>query len=115
MQNITLNIIGQRVLAEFFEEQKGIMKMDVLFYDDLEEFFKHYKKNYIKNIIITNYTNFDSIEQFNHKINIPIFYLSSEKNIINIDTKFQKYELIHFPINFQIFMDKVNIRFFYKD
>ena len=109
MQNITLNIIGQRVLAEFFEEQKGIMKMDVLFYDDLEEFFKHYKKNDIKNIIITNYTNFDSIEQFNHKINIPIFYLSSEKNIINIDTKFQNYELIHFPINFQIFMEKVKL------
>ena len=40
MKNITLNIVGQRVLADVLKEQEDITKMNVLFFENLDFFLK---------------------------------------------------------------------------
>ena len=94
MKNITLNIIGQRILADILKEKEDIIKMNILFFENLNDYLKNIKDNIIKNIVVTHLSNFELIEQSNSKIDGPIFYLTSKKNNINVKTKLQKYELI---------------------
>ena len=108
MKNITLNIIGQSVLADVLKEKINIIKMNISFFENLDDFFK----NHINaNIIITDISNFQSIEKLNVKIDGSIFYLSGKRNNINIKTKFQKYELIHYPFNLKNFIEKINLAY----
>jgi len=112
MKNITLNIIGQRILVDILKEKKDIIKMNILFFETLDDYLKSIKDNIIKNIVVTHLSNFESIEQSNFKINNPIFYLTSKKNNINIKTKLQKYELIYCPFNLKNFIEKINLAYF---
>ena len=73
MKNITLNIIGQRILADVLKEKEVIMKMNILFFENLSDYLKNIKDNIIKNIIVTHLSNFESIEHSDFKINNPIF------------------------------------------
>ena len=68
MKNITLNIIGQRILADVLKEKEVIIKMNILFFENLNDCLKNIKDNIIKNIIVTHLSNFESIEQSNFKI-----------------------------------------------
>ena len=79
MKNITLNIIGQRILADILKEKEDIIKMNILFFENLGDYLKNIKDNIIKNIVVTQLSNFESIEQSNFKIDNPIFYLTSKK------------------------------------
>lgn len=111
MKNITLNIIGQRILADVLKEKEDIIKMNVLFFENLGDFLKNIKDNTIKNIVVTHFSNFESIEQFNFKIDNPIFYLTNKKNNINVKTKLQRYELIYYPFNLKNFIKKINLTY----
>ena len=43
------------------------------------------------------------------KIVNPIFYLASKKDYISTKTKFQKYELIYYPLNLKNFIEKIKL------
>ena len=45
MKNITLNIVGQRVLAEILKEKEDIIKMNILSFENLEDYLKGVKGN----------------------------------------------------------------------
>ena len=111
MQNITLNIIGQRILADILEEKENITKMNILFFGNLNDYLKNTEDNTINNIVVTHLSNFESIEQSNSNINNHIFYLTSKKNNIKVKTKFQKYELIYCPFNLTSFIEKINLAY----
>ncbi len=111
MKNITLNIIGQRILADVLKEKEVIIKMNILFFENLSDCLKNIKDNIIKNIIITHLSDFESIEQSDFKINNPIFYLTGKKNNINVKTKFQRYELIYCPFDLNNFIEKINLAY----
>jgi len=59
MKNITLNIIGQRILADVLKEKEDIIKMNILFFENLSDYLKSIKDNIIKNIIVTHLSNFE--------------------------------------------------------
>ena len=111
MKNITLNIIGQRILAYVLKEKEAIIKMNVLFFENLTDCLKNIKDSIIKNIIVTHLSNFESIEQSDFKINSPIFYLTSKKSNISVKTKFQRYELIYCPFDLNNFIEKINLAY----
>ena len=111
MKNITLNIIGQRILADVLKEKEVIIKMNILFFENLSDCLKNIKDNIIKNVIVTHLSNFESIEQSGFTIDNPIFYLTSKKNNINVKTKFQRYELIYYPFNLENFIEKINLSY----
>jgi DNA-binding response OmpR family regulator len=112
MKNITLNIVGQRILADVLKEKEVIIKMNILFFENLSDYLKNIKDNVIKNIIVTDLSNFKSIEQSDFKIDNLIFYLTDKKNNINVKTKFQRYELIYCPFNLKNFIEKINLAYF---
>ena len=111
MQNITLNIIGQRILADVLKEKKDIIKMDILFFENLDDYLIDTKENNRNNILITNFSNFELIQRTKFKIDNPIFYLTSKKNNIKIKTKLQKHELIYYPFNLKNFIEKINLTY----
>ena len=111
MKNITLNIIGQRILADILKEKEDIIKMNILFFENLGDYLKNIKDNIIKNIIVTPLSNLESIEQSKFKIDNPIFYLTSHKNNIKVKTKLQKHELIYCPFNLKNFIEKINLAY----
>ena len=74
MKNIILHIIGQRILADILREKKEIIKMDVIFYENLDVYFQKVSGN-MKNVVITHLSNFKIIEKSKPKIFDPIFYL----------------------------------------
>ncbi len=111
MKNITLNIIGQRILADVLKEKEVIIKMNILFFENLSDCLKNIKDSIIKNIIVTHLSNFESIEQSDFKIDNHIFYLTNKKNNINVKTKFQRYELIYCPFNLNNFIEKINLAY----
>jgi len=111
MKNITLNIIGQRILADVLKEKEAIIKMNIFFFENLDDCLKNIKDNIIKNIIVTHLSNFESIEQSDFKIGNSIFYLAGKKNNICIKTKFQRYELIYCPFDLNNFIEKINLAY----
>ena len=111
MKNITLNIIGQRILADVLKEKEDIIKMDILFFETLEDYIKNIKDNVTTNIIVAHLSNFELVEKSERKIDSPIFYLTSKKNNINAKTKLQKYELIYYPFNLRNFIEKINLAY----
>ena len=111
MKNITLNIIGQRILSDVLKEKEDIIKMDILFFETLDDYLKNIKDNVTANIIVTHLSNFELVEKSKRKIDSPIFYLTSKKNNINAKTKLQKYELIYYPFNLRNFIEKINLAY----
>ena len=57
MKNITLNIVGQRVLAEILKEKEDIIKMNILSFENLEDYLKGVKGNITKNAKPENKSN----------------------------------------------------------
>ena len=112
MQNITLHVVGQRVLADILKEKEGIIKMNILFFENLSDFLENTKNNIVKSIVVTHLSNLELIRQSNSKIDNPIFFLTSKKNNINVKTKLQKYELIYCPFNLKNFIEKINLAYF---
>ena len=111
MKNITLNIIGQRILSDVLKEKEDIIKMDILFFETLDDYLKNIKDNVTPNIIVTHLSNFELVEKSKRKIDSPIFYLTSKTNNINTKTKLQKYELIYYPFNLRNFIEKINLAY----
>ena len=111
MKNITLNIIEQRILAEVLKEKEDIIKMNILFFENLSDYSKNIENNIIKNIVVTHLSNFELIEQSNFKIDNPIFYLTRKKNNINVKAKLPRYEIIYCPFNLKNFIEKINLAY----
>ena len=111
MKNITLNIVGQRVLAEILKEKEDIIKMNILSFENLEDYLKGVKGNITKNILITNLANFNSIEKFESKIDNPIFFLASKESKAKVKTKLKNHELIYCPFNLKNFIEKNNLAY----
>mgnify|MGYP000365521398 FL=1 len=111
MKNITLYIIGQRILADILKEKEDVIKINILFFENISDYFKNIKDNIINNIVVTHLSNFESIEQSNFKIDNPVFYLTNKKNKANIKTKLQRYELIYYPFNLKNFLEKINLAY----
>jgi len=111
MKNITLDIVEQRILADVLKEKEDILKMNISFYENFNDYSKNIQNNIIKNIIITDLSNFKLFEQSNFKIDNPIFYLASKKNNINIKIKLKKYELIYYPFSLKNFIEKINLTY----
>ena len=108
MKNITLHIIGQRILADILMEKREIIKMDVLFSVNLDDYIKNTKENATK-IIVAPISNFNLIEKLKLKIYDPIIYVTGKKKNSKISTKFQRYEIICSPFNFNNFVEKINV------
>ena len=85
--------------------------MDILFFETLDDYLKNIKDNVTANIIVTHLSNFELVEKSKHKINSPIFCLTSKTNNINTKTKLQKYELIYYPFNLGNFIEKINLAY----
>ena len=111
MKNITLHIIGQEILANILKENQDIIKMDILFFENLNNYFENIKKNDSKIIIITNFSNYQLIEHSSIKITYPIFYISPNKNEKLDKTKFQKCEITYCPFNLKNFVEKINLAY----
>ena len=111
MKNITLYIIGQRILADILKEKEDVIKINILFFENISDYFKNIKDNITNNIVVTHLSNFESIEQSNFKIDNPVFYLTNKKNKANIKTKLQRYELIYYPFNLKNFLEKINLAY----
>ena len=111
MENITLSIIGQRVLFDVLKERKDILKMEVFFFENLDCYFNLLRKNIKKDILVVGFSNFEVIEKSDYKITNPIIYLTENSNKFNYITKFQKYDLISCPLNIMDFINKVNLMF----
>ena len=111
MKNITLNIVGQRVLADILKEKEEILKMNILFFENLDDYSRNIKDNVVKNILITSSSNIEKIEKVNFKINDYIFYLANKKSNPNIKTKFQECELVYYPFNFKNFIEKIKLTY----
>ena len=111
MENITLSIIGQRVLFDVLKERKDILKMEVFFFENLDYYFNLLRKNIKKDILVVGFSNFEVIEKSDYKITNPIIYLTENSNKFNYITKFQKYDLISCPLNIMDFINKVNLMF----
>ena len=111
MKNITLNIIGQRVLADVLFEKKNIINMEILFFLNFEDYFSKIKNNNTNSIIITEFSNFSLIENSKQKINFPIFYLANNRKKDPLKTQFQNFEIILYPINLKVFFDKISLKF----
>ena len=111
MENITLSIIGQRVLLDVLKERKDLLNIEVFFFENLENYFSHLKKNIKKDILVVDFSYFEMIEKFDQKITNPIIYLTENSNKFNAKTKFQKYDVINYPLNIVDFINKVNLMF----
>ena len=111
MKNITLNIIGQRVLADVLFEKKNIINMEILFFLNFEDYFSKIKNNNTNSIIITEFSNFSLIENSKQKINFTIFYLANNRKKDPLKTQFQNFEIILYPINLKVFFDKISLKF----
>ena len=111
MKNITLNIIGQRVLADVLFEKKNIINMEILFFLNFEDYFSKIKNSNTNSIIITEFSNFSLIENSKQKINFPIFYLANSRKKDALKTQFQNFEIILYPINLKVFFDKISLKF----
>ena len=111
MKNITLNIIGQRVLADVLFEKKNIINMEILFFLNFEDYFSKIKNSNTNSIIITELSNFSLIENSKQKINFPIFYLANNRKKDPLKTQFQNFEIILYPINLKVFFDKISLKF----
>ena len=90
MENITLSIIGQRVLLDVLKERTDILKMEVFFFENLDCYFNLLRKNIKKDILVVGFSNFEVIEKSDYKITNPIIYLTENSNKFNYITKFYR-------------------------
>ena len=111
MKNIILNIVGQRILSEILKENQDILGLEVLYFENLDDYKKKDVNKDKENIIITHLSNFNLIENFDSKILIPIIYVADSKFDVKINTKFQKFELIYYPFNLVNFIEKLNLTY----
>ena len=111
MKNSTLSIIGQRILLDALNERKNMLKMQVLFFENLDQYFQQIKSDTKKDVVVTSYLDFPRFEKYLPRIDKFIFYLIHNSDKPNIKTKFQKFELINCPLNIIDFINKLNLIF----
>ena len=111
MKNITLDVIGQRILADILLEMKDVIKMNILFFETLNHYQKEKNLSNQNNVIIAHFSIFEKIEKLDDHITDPIIYLTDKKKNINIKSSFQKYSIVFYPCNFKNFIEKINLTF----
>ena len=108
MKNITINLIGQRVLASILEEHKNLLNFDFVNLDNFSEFLDKANKD-ANNIIITDISNSKIINQHINQSNQGVIYLSGKnKNLLNYQVTNNE-SVINYPLSLFNLIEKINL------
>ena len=108
MKNITINLIGQRVLASILEEHKNLLNFDFVNLDNFSEFLDKANKD-ANNIIITDISNSKIINQHIKQSNQGVIYLSGKnKNLLNYQVTNNE-SVINYPLSLFNLIEKINL------
>mgnify|MGYP003956684179 FL=1 len=111
MKNITINLIGQRVLASILGEHKNLLNFDFVNFVNLDNFSEFLDKTNkdINNIIITDISNSKIINQHINQSNQGVIYLSDRnKNLLNHQVT-NNQSVINYPLSLFNLIEKINL------
>jgi len=107
MKNITINLIGQRVLASILEEHKNLLNFDFVNLDDFSEFLSKPNKD-TNNIIITDISNSKIISEHSDQSNQGVIYLSDKNKTLFNDQITNNQSVINYPLSLFNLIEKIN-------
>jgi DNA-binding response OmpR family regulator len=111
MKNITINLIGQRVLASILGEHKNLLNFDFVNFVNLDNFSEFLDKTNkdTNNIIITDISNSKIINQHINQSNQGVIYLSDRnKNLLNHQVT-NNQSVINYPLSLFNLIEKINL------
>ena len=108
MKNITINLIGQRVLASILEEHKNLLNFDFVNLDDFSEFLSKPNKD-TNNIIITDISNSKIISEHSDQSNQGVIYLSDKNNTLFNNQITNNQSVINYPLSLFNLIEKINL------
>jgi len=108
MKNITINLIGQRVLASILEEHKNLLNFDFVNLDDFSEFLSKPNKD-TNNIIITDISNYKIISEHSDQSNQGVIYLSDKNKTLFNDQITNNQSVINYPLSLFNLIEKINL------
>ena len=108
MKNITINLIGQRVLASILEEHKNLLNFDFVNLDDFSEFLAKPNKD-TNNIIITDISNYKIISEHSDQSNQGVIYLSDKNKTLFNDQITNNQSVINYPLSLFNLIEKINL------
>ena len=109
MEKENISVVGIPILYNILEENKDILSFNIKNYSGTDDFLKSFNEDKSKNVsclIVTDISNKNFFLQTIKKNFNNIFFLYQKK--VNIDD--EEYNLIKYPIDFKIFIEKVNIQ-----
>mgnify|MGYP001169034747 CR=1 FL=1 len=109
MEKENIIVVGIPILYNILEENKDILSFNIKNCSGTDDFLKSFNEDKSKNascLIVTDISNKNFFLQTNKKNFNNIFFLYQKK--VNIDD--EEYNLIKYPIDFKIFIEKVNIQ-----
>jgi len=108
MKNITINLIGQRVLTSVLQEHKNLLNFDFVNFDDFSEFFTKLNKDK-NNIIITDISNSKIINEHSDQFNQGVIYLSDKNKTLFNDQITNNQSVINYPLSLFNLIEKINL------
>jgi len=108
MKNITINLIGQRVLASILEEHKNLLNFDFVNLDDFSEFLAKPNKD-TNNIIITDISNSKIISEHSDQSNQGVIYLSDKNKTLFNNQITNNQSVINYPLSLFNLIEKINL------
>ena len=108
MKNITINLIGQRVLASILEEHKNLLNFDFVNLDDFSEFLAKPNKD-TNNIIITDISNYKIISEHSDQSNQGVIYLSDKNKTLFNNQITNNQSVINYPLSLFNLIEKINL------
>ena len=108
MKNITINLIGQRVLASVLEEHKNLLNFDFVNLDDFSEFLAKPNKD-TNNIIITDISNSKIISEHSDQSNQGVIYLSDKNKTLFNNQITNNQSVINYPLSLFNLIEKINL------
>lgn len=108
MKNITINLIGQRVLASILEEHKNLLNFDFVNLDDFSEFLSKPNKD-TNNIIITDISNSKIISEHSDQSNQGVIYLSDKNSTLFNNQITNNQSVINYPLSLFNLIEKINL------
>ncbi len=109
MEKENIIVVGIPILYNILEENKDILSFNIKNCSGTDDFLKSFNEDKSKNagcLIVTDISNKNFFLQTTKKNFNNIFFLYQKK--VNIDD--EEYNLIKYPIDFKIFIEKVNIQ-----
>ena len=111
MKNITINLIGQRVLASILEEHKNLLNFDFVNFVNLDNFSEFLDKTNkdINNIIITDISNSLIISEHSDQSNQGVIYLSDKNKTLFNNQITNNQSVINYPLSLFNLIEKINL------